>query len=89
MVAGNAVYLSPRTTTVMFEKNKLEMEEHAGQAIGPIEEDKVVKLRENRRYVELERSFSRLHGWSAMFALASLLTNSVNIWFLAGHLRQL
>lgn len=88
LVSGNAFYLSPRTTNVMFEKHKLEKEEHAGQAIGAVEEDKAVKLRQNKRYVELERSFSRLHGYSAMFALLSLLSHTVNIWFLAGHLRH-
>ena len=89
LVAGNVFYLSPKTATVMFEKHKLEKEEHAGQAIGPVEEDKAVKLRQNRRYVDLERRFSRLHGVSAMFALASLFCHSVNIWFMAEHLQHL
>ncbi|CAI8028267.1 Transmembrane protein 205 [Geodia barretti] len=88
LVSGNAFYLSPQTTNVMFEKHKLEKEEHAGQAIGAVEEDKAAKLRQNKRYVELERSFSRLHGYSVLFALSSLLSHTVNIWFLAAHLRH-
>ena len=48
---------------MMFEKHKLEKEEQAGQAIGQVEEDKLVMLRQNKHYIELERKFSRLHAW--------------------------
>ena len=61
----------------MFEKRKLEKEEQAGQAVGQIEDDKVVKLRHNKFYVELEKRFSCLHGFSAMLMVA-LLTQTVS-----------
>lgn len=86
---GNAYYLGPLSTTTMFEKHKLEKEEHAGQAVGQIEGDKAEKLRENNHYVELEKRFSRLHGYSAMTNLVAVFAQIVNIWFLAGHLRTL
>ena len=73
----------------MFEKHKLEKEEHAGQAIGKIEEEKAVKLRQNKRYVELERKFSRLHGLSAITSLISIFSQVLNFWFLARHLQHL
>ena len=88
-VLGNAFYFGPVTTTIMFEKHKLEKEEHAGQAIGRIEEDKATILRQNKRYVELEKKFSRLHGYSAITSLVSLFSQIVNMWFLAGHLQHL
>ena len=73
----------------MFEKHKLEKEEQAGQAIGRVEEDKLVILRQNKHYIELERKFSHLHGYSAITSLISLSSQLVNIWFLAGHLTRL
>ena len=88
-VLSNALYFGPLSTTTMFEKHKLEKEEHAGDAVGPIEEDKAVKLRQNKRYVELEKKFSRLHGYSAMANLVALIAQAVNLGCLSGHLRHL
>ena len=88
-VLVNALYLTPTNIDTMFEKHKLEKEEHAGEAFGKIEDDKATKLRQNHRYVELEKKFSRLHGYSAIANLLALSAQAVHMWYLAGNLREL
>ena len=73
----------------MFEKHKLEKEEEAGQGFGRVEQEKLVKLRQNEQYVKLEKRFSRLHGLSLSASFVSILAQLVNTWFLASHLRHL
>ena len=88
-VLVNALYLTPANIDTMFEKHKLEKEEYAGEAIGKIEDDKATKLRQNHRYVVLEKKFSRLHGYSAIANLFALSVQAVHLWYLAGNLREL
>ena len=89
VVLANVVYITPSSTTTMFEKHKLEKEEHAGQAVGKIEDDKADKLRKNPRYVELEKKFMRLHTLASIANLLSLSAQAVHLWYLAGHLQDL
>ena len=89
MVLANVLYFTPASVTTMSEKHKLEKEEHAGQAIGKIEDDKIVILRKNKRYVELEKRFSRLHSFSAIANLLALSAQAFHLWHLAAHLQSL
>lgn len=88
-VLANALYITPHSTTTMFEKHKLEKEEQAGNGLGKIEDDKAVKLRQNKHYVALEKKFARLHGCAAVTNLVSLSAQAVSMWYLAGNLRHL
>lgn len=85
----NALYITPHSTTTMFEKHKLEKEEHAGNAMGKLEDDKALKLRQNKHYVMLEKKFARLHGYAAITNLVALSAQAVNMWYLAGNLQHL
>ena len=86
MVLISLIYFEPQTTKTAFEKHKLEKEVHAGQAVGKVEEDKLVELRKNPAYVTLEKKFIRLHTYSTVSNLLALAAQAVHLWYVSCQL---
>ena len=72
-----------------MKKHKFEREVSAGQAVGKVEEDKLVQLRKLPEYVVLEKRFFNLHTYSAIANLLSLAAQAIHLWHLSCHLSSI
>lgn len=89
MTLLNLLFFEPQATKIAFDKHKFEKEVGAGQAVGKVEEDKVVELRKNPLYASLEKKFIRLHTFASVANLIALAAQAVHLWYLSCQLRSL
>lgn len=88
-VIASVIYISPSIVKTISEQHKIEKEEGAGQAVGKVEEEKLIVLKKNPKYVSLSKKFVRLHTFSAIANLLTFCAQGVHLVYLAANLVSL